>query len=183
MAYKGKEIRNAKTGQHIRFVQTSKESNGELLEMISLYKGRTTMPPPHYHPHQDEYFEVLKGKLTVLVNGKLQSLRAGETLHIKRNTIHAMWNDTNDPTLFNWKVVPALNTEYFLETAIGLANDDKTNDAGKPCLLQVALMANKFVKVFRLSKPSFIIQRIIFCLLAPFAYVAGYKPTYQKYLD
>jgi hypothetical protein len=83
----------------------------------------------------------------------------------------------------NWKVRPSLNTEYFLETLAGLATDGKTNEKGTSEFLQVALTAAKYGKVFRLSRPPFFIQKIVFLILAPFAYIFGYKPVYKKYFD
>jgi hypothetical protein len=94
-----------------------------------------------------------------------------------------MWNDSDGETVMNWKVRPALQTEYFLETVVGLAADGKTNKAGMPGLLQVALMANQFSREFRLIKPPLLIQKIIFAILSPIASLAGFKPTYKKYID
>jgi len=94
-----------------------------------------------------------------------------------------MWNNSNDESTINWKVAPALTTEYFLETFAGLAVDGKTDQKGTPKFLQIVLIANKYANVFRLSKPAYIIQRIIFSMLTPFAYIAGYKPAYQQYFS
>jgi hypothetical protein len=94
-----------------------------------------------------------------------------------------MWNASTGKTVINWQVRPAMNTEYLLETTTGLVNDGKTTANGKPGLLQIALIANRYADVFRLAKPPYVIQRILFAILTPFAYLAGYKALYQKYLD
>lgn len=183
MAIKNKTLRNPKTKQDIRFLQTGKDTNGKLLEMEATYNGHSKEPAPHYHPNQIEDFTVIAGTLTVRMDGKLILLKKGDTLHIPKNKIHSMWNSSNSKTVVNWKVQPALHTENLFETANGLAMDGKTNDDGMPNLLQVALMANHYADVFRLSKPPFIIQKILFILLTPFAYLLGYRPSYKKYLD
>jgi len=54
---------------------------------------------------------------------------------------------------------------------------------GMPPLLQVALIANKYSTELRLAKPPLVVQKILFLLLTPFAYLFGYRPTYKKYLD
>ena len=183
MAFKNKIIRNSKTGQDIRFIQTGKETNGLLLEMESTYNGKSLEPPPHYHPNQEEDFIVVDGELTVRINGKTKVLKRGDSLHIPKNKVHSMWNNSNSKTVVNWKVKPAMNTEYLLETGTGLANDGRTNENGMPNILQAALLANTFANVFRLSQPSFAVQKILFFILTPFAYLFGFRPTYKKYLD
>jgi quercetin dioxygenase-like cupin family protein len=183
MAYKNKTICNPVTGQTITFLQTAADTGGALLEMESVYNSTSKEPAPHYHPSQEEDFTVREGSLSVKLNGKLQILHAGDKLHISKNTVHAMWNHTTSKTEVNWKVRPALNTEALLETGTGLAADGKVNKTGMPPLLQVALMANYFAPVYRLAKPPYLIQKILFAVLTPIAYLKGYRPTYPKYLD
>ena len=183
MAFKNKTIRNLKTGQEIRFLQTGKDTAGKLLEMEVTYNEHSKEPAAHYHPYQAEDFTVVSGELTVRMDGQLKILSQGDTLHIPMNKVHSMWNHSGNKTVVNWKVQPAMNTEHLLETATGLANDSKTNDDGMPNILQIALMANKYADVFRLSKPQFAVQKIAFIILTPVAYLLGYKPTRKKYLD
>jgi quercetin dioxygenase-like cupin family protein len=183
MAFRNKEIRNPQTGQTIRFLQTSKDTAGVLLEMESTYETNSVEPPAHYHPKQEEDFLVLEGELMVRVDGKEKVLKRGDHLHIARNVVHSMWNQSGGNTVVNWKVMPAMDTEYLLETASGLAIEGKVDPTGRPSLLQVALMMNRFSSVFRLARPSFAIQKIIFSVLSPLACVAGYRATYRHHLD
>ena len=181
MAYKGKQLSNPKTGQDILFLQTAKDTGGALLEMETTYNSHSKEPAAHYHPFQKEDFTVLSGQLTVRIDGQLRVLKQGDTLHIPSGKVHAMWNDVDGRTIVNWKVQPAMDTEHLLETATGLVMDGKTNSDGMPNILQVALMANKYSDVFRLAKLPFGLQKTLFFVLSPFAYLAGYRPTYAKY--
>lgn len=183
MAFKHKIISNQKTGQDYKFIQTARDTNGKLLEMESTYHSHSKEPVAHYHPFQAEDFTVLSGQLNVRIDGQLKFLKQGDTLHIPAGKVHCMWNDTDGKTVVNWKVQPAMDTENLLETITGLASDGKTNDGGMPDILQAALIANKYSNVFRLSKPPFPVQKILFVILTPFAYLLGYRPTYKKYLD
>jgi quercetin dioxygenase-like cupin family protein len=183
MAQKNKVIINPKTAQEIKFITTAKESNGRLLEMISTYNSFSKQPPSHYHPYQAEDFTVISGELTVLINGKLSVLKKGEELHIPENTPHAMWNGSNTKTMVRWKVQPAMNTEHLLETLTGLAVEGKTNEEGRPGLLQTALLLNKYAKVFRMEKPPYFIQRILFTILSPLAYLSGYGAFIKRYVE
>jgi|SRR5688572_23776819 quercetin dioxygenase-like cupin family protein len=183
MAYKNKIIQNPKTGLDIRFLKTGNETNGLLLEMEAVYHARSQEPVLHYHPAQEEDFTILSGELTVRIHNEMRILRAGDKLHVPRGIKHAMWNNSDGKTRVNWKVSPAKNTEWFLETASGLARDGKLNEKGMPHILQVALMANRFSGIFRLVKPPFVIQKIVFTVLSPIAWISGYRATYKKYID
>jgi len=183
VAYKNKIIRNNKAGQDICFLQTSKDTNGTLLEMEAIFSAHSKEPLPHYHPVQCEDFTVLAGQINVRINGQVKVLEAGERLHIAPNTIHSMWNDSDEKTVVNWQIRPAMNAEYFFETLAGLAADNKTDESGKPGVLQIVLTASKFSNIFRLAKPSYRVQQILFKVLSPFAYLTGYRPTYKQYLD
>lgn len=183
MAYKNKLISNPKTGQDILFIRTGNETNGSLLEMQTTYNARSTEPVMHYHPLQKEDFMVLSGELTVRIDGKIRILKQGDTLHVPAGKSHAMWNRSSNKTIVNWQVRPALDTEQFLETGMGLANDGKVNEKGMPNILQVSLLANRYSNIFRLSRPPYVVQRFVFTALTPFAWMRGYKAVYRKYLD
>jgi len=183
MAYKNKIITNPVTGQDIKFLQTSEDTGGTLLEMESTYHSQSKEPPAHYHPHQEEDFKVIEGEITVRIGGQLRTLKAGDSLHIPRNQVHSMWNTSIQKAIANWQTKPALHTEYLLETIMGLARDGKTNKDGRPNILQVALMTLKYSESFRLAKPPYAIQKLVFGLLTPIAYVAGYRPSYNKYFN
>lgn len=183
MAYSGKKIDNPAAKMSIRFLQTKNDTGGKLLEMEATYQPQSMEPAEHYHPYQEEDFTVLEGEMIVKLNGTLSLLKAGESLHIAPGVKHSMWNNSKNKTVVNWQVRPALHTEHLLETAAGLASDGKLNKKGMPSLLQIALMANKYSKVFRLSKPSFAVQKIVFTVLSPFASLAGLQADYEEYLD
>lgn len=183
MAFQNKKIRNLKTGQEIKFIRTAKDTGGQLLEMESTYHSRSKEPPPHYHPNQVEDFTVVSGFLTVRIDGVVRVLRKGDKLRVAKNQVHSMWNNTDEKTVIHWKVHPAMETDNFLETLIGLANDGKTNNEGVPAILQVAPIAIKYSDVFRLAKPPFAVQKILFTVLMPFSYLLGYRSSYKKYLD
>lgn len=183
MAYRNKMIVNPKTGQNIKFILTSKETRGSLLEMEASWQPHSVEPPMHYHPSQTEHFIVMAGELTIKMDGVIKYLKPGARLEIPARTAHAMWNSSDDITIVNWKVLPALDADQLFETGMGLANDGKVNEKGMPAFLQTIIMVNHFSHVFRLAKPSFFIQRILFAILTPVAWLRGYRATYKKYID
>jgi len=183
MAFTSKVIHNPITGQQIKFIKTSRDTNGSMLEMESTFSKFSNEPPPHYHPHQEEEFKIIKGSISVRINGEVKILHQGDRLYIPRNTVHSMWNHSNDTSIVNWRVSPALNTEYLLETVMGLASIGKVNKSGMPSILQMALVANKYGKEYRLARPSFAIQKALFTILTPLAYFVGYRSSYKCFIN
>jgi len=183
MAYKGKRITNLLTGQTIEFISTSKETHGKLLEMVATWEPHSKEPMEHYHPAQDESFTVLDGILTIAINGRKWALLKGDSIDIPAGATHAMWNAGSKKAVVTWKVSPALNTEYLLETGMGLASDGKTSKNGMPGILQTTLLARKYRDEFRLNKPPYLLQKILFGLLTPLALLSGKKAVYTKYID
>ena len=181
MARKGEILDNPVTGQRIIFHQTSEDTDGALLEVESVYtKPTPSRPPVHYHPAQEERFEVLSGELRVVVGGEARTLREGETLVIPRGTTHEMWAEA-EGVRANWQTRPALKTETFFETIWGLSRDGKTGEKGTPNLLQVAVIAQAYSDEFRLASPPWPVQRAIFAVLAPLGRLFGYRASYPEY--
>lgn len=167
----------------LKFLQTSKDTAGKLLEMEATYHAHSKEPAAHYHPFQSEDFKIISGSLHVRIDGHLLNLHEGDSLHIPRNKVHAMWNAGDEETIVNWKVQPAGSTEYLLETMTGLANDGRTNEDGMPNLLQISLTARKYASEIRLATIPFAVQKILFLILSPVSRLLGYQATDKKYID
>ena len=168
-------LSNPATGQVLKLVDN--RYPGELI-MDARYRARSREPLPHYHPVQEEHFEVLTGELTVRLEGRLHTLTSGDTLHIRPGQVHSMWNAADRSALVRWTTRPALRTEEFHRIIFGLAEEGLVNDEGVPGLLQVSLLAKEFDNEFRLANPPRWVQQIVFCLLRPLARLVGLRSTY-----
>ncbi len=178
MVKTGAAMENPVSGQRLIFRKTSQDTGGELLEVESVYaKPTPSRPPVHYHPLQEERFEVLSGRLNVSVDGRERTLEEGEVLIVAPGVPHEMWAAEAGARV-NWQTRPALKTEAFFETVWGLAKDGKVNDKGVPNLLRVALIAREYDDEFRLASPPWPVQRILFGLLAPVGRLLGYHVRY-----
>ena len=178
MAKAGDTMENPVSGQHLIIQKTAQDTGGELLEVESVYtKPTPSRPPTHYHPRQEERFEVLAGRLNVLVDGQERALEEGEVLILPPGVPHEMWAAEAGARV-NWQTRPALKTEAFFETVWGLAKDGKVNDKGAPNLLRVALIAREYEDEFRLTSPPWAVQRALFGLLAPVGRLLGYRVRY-----
>ena len=79
----------------------------ERLEVEATWGPEGSPPPKHFHPGQDEHFEVLDGALRVEVDGQERELRPGDTIDVPRGAVHRMWNAGVEPARARWVTSPA----------------------------------------------------------------------------
>jgi len=93
----------------------SAATDGAYVEMDIVLKprGHTNI---HYHPEQEETYEVLNGTLEVFRDGDWHKVPAGESLAVPRGAVHAFRNATETPARFLNVHRPALTFQEFLET-------------------------------------------------------------------
>ena len=180
MANPGDELQGAHDEKLI-FHQTAGSTGGALLEMEVTYRPNSERPPAHYHPGQEEHFRVLSGAMSTWIDGKEHIYKPGETFTVPVGTPHAMHNDSDEEGRIRWEVRPALNTETFFETMWGLAEYGRTDSDGVPNILQIAVLFREYNREFRLLKPSYTVQKILFGFLAPIGKLAGYKSSYPEF--
>ena len=169
MARSGEQIGNPSTGFSLRFTRTAAETEGELLEMEATYEGGSAKPPEHFHPRQRERFEILEGTMQAVIGGEERELRAGEVVEIEAGVPHAMWNGGPERARTRWQTRPALRTEDFFETIVGLGG------AGKPGALQRAVIASEYRDEFRSTSPPQAIQAVLVPVLGSIGRLLGRK--------
>jgi quercetin dioxygenase-like cupin family protein len=154
MAQAGDVLDNPFTGQRLTFLRTAADTGGELLEMESNWTLGGDQPAVHYHPHQEEHFEVLEGELRATVDGAAHTLRTGDVLDLPPGTPHSMWNPGPAPARALWQTRPALRSEEFFEMVWRLARTAKEDPENAPDPDRVAAMMRDFEDVFRLGRPG-----------------------------
>jgi mannose-6-phosphate isomerase-like protein (cupin superfamily) len=110
MAHEGQEL-VGHNGFRLKLVRITED----MLVMEGSYSGEGGLPPEHFHPRQDEHFEVLEGAVTAIVDGQERRYVAGETFDIPALTPHQMTGDGR--ARVHWEVRPALRTAEFFERA------------------------------------------------------------------
>ena len=108
MPHPGQEIKR-RNGFVVHIVSL----DDELLEVEARYRGDAPLAQAHYHPSQDEHFEVLEGRIHAVIDGEEQWFDAGQTFDIPARTPHQM--AAEGPTRLRWQVRPALRTAEFFE--------------------------------------------------------------------
>lgn len=169
-------ITNQVTGQEIRFLP----STTTVLEMETTYRPFSPEPPVHYHPFQEEYFQVLSGELTVRLNGEVKIYRQGAVIQVKQREKHSMWNSGFKPVVVKWKVSPGMDTADFLRTMFLLSNEGATNATGAPALPVMLFLLRKYRKVFCLDKPPAILLQLLYALFLPVFLMQHYPGKFRR---
>lgn len=103
------------------FIKTGRETNGayELIQVAIQPGGGNGL---HYHKAFEEEFTVLKGTLTVILDGKRHDLTEGQSATARRRVVHDFQNLTKTPVLIRVKVTPASGLEKSIRVSYGLMN-------------------------------------------------------------
>jgi hypothetical protein len=108
MPHAGQEIKR-KNG----FVLRIDTLDPGLLAMEAHYRGDAPLAQAHYHPSQDEHFEVLEGTVHAVIDGEERRFQAGEEFDVPAGVSHQMAAEGSTRT--RWEVRPALRTAEFFE--------------------------------------------------------------------
>jgi mannose-6-phosphate isomerase-like protein (cupin superfamily) len=141
---------------------TIRKSSPELLEVEGNWGPEGKPPPPHYHPAQDEHFEVLEGTLTAKLGGEEFDLGPGEKLDVRKGTHHQIWNRGTVPTRALWQTRPAGRTEEWFRSIDRLIREGRVGSNGMPGPLAFGVFLTEYRDVFRLGVgPDFITRPLL----------------------
>ena len=147
----------------------------DALEVEATYGALGSPPPRHFHPAQDEHFEVLEGVLRARVDGAERDLVPGEEIDIARGSAHQMWNPGGGSTRVRWLTAPAGRTEQWFRAIDALHRQGRVGRNGMPGPVAFAVMLNEYRDVFRLAGPDWLL-RPAFASLAVLGRARGYSP-------
>jgi quercetin dioxygenase-like cupin family protein len=102
-------------GTSFLIIESAADSDGERVEFEITMAPGALGPPKHYHPIQEESWQVLKGDLSVFVGTGWRTLSEGETLSIPPKTVHTLRNGSDDVVRFRDVHVPALDFQDYIE--------------------------------------------------------------------
>lgn len=141
MALAGDTIENPLTGERITFLNTTSETNGELLRFEYLLPPGFSVPE-HVHVGQEERHEILSGTLRGRVRGYERDFAEGQQMIGPADVPHA-WGNASDAEamLVVSELRPALRFEPLIETAFVIAGDWKRSKMAFPKhLLRIAML-------------------------------------------
>ncbi len=154
-----------------------RHSAADCLSVNVTYAPGGGPPPAHFHPGQDERFEVLSGALHVRVEGQERVLRPGDTLDVPRGTVHQMWNAGDAPVRAVWETTPGGRTHDWFRTIDGLHREGRAGKDGMPGPLAFAVLLTEYDDVFRLAVRPQAAIRVALAALAVLGRLRGYSPA------
>jgi mannose-6-phosphate isomerase-like protein (cupin superfamily) len=162
-------------------LQTADQTNGKLLQIMYAVEKPETKPtiPLHFHSQCSERFEVVSGRLGVILNDEQHQLGIGEEINIPPGTSHTFWNAGEEALRFITDVRPPGQLQTYWETVFGLAEDGKVGRNGLPNLLQLAVVA-PLADSYPPNVPL-PVSRLLVSLFAGIGRMAGYKASYAEY--
>jgi mannose-6-phosphate isomerase-like protein (cupin superfamily) len=172
----GDVIENPAAKMTLRVVRGAEETNGELLELEATYEPGSVEPLEHFHPSQDEHFEILAGSMEANVGSERMTLASGDDLDIPAGTVHAMWNGSGEQARVLWQTRPALRTEEFLSLVARLAREGKLTSKGARDPLAGAAVMHRYRAEFRPASPPPPVQAVAFPALSALAGLLGRRP-------
>jgi quercetin dioxygenase-like cupin family protein len=108
------------------------ETGGERVELEITVPPGAPGPPPHFHPRQEEQWQVLEGALDVQVDGEWRTLRRGESASIPAGHVHTLRNRTDEPVRVLDVHVPALDFQDYMEDLHRLTEAGKITSLRNP---------------------------------------------------
>jgi mannose-6-phosphate isomerase-like protein (cupin superfamily) len=178
MAYSGQTIENPVSGERITFLQTARDTAGEVLEFELELTPDGHVPGAHVHPAQEERFHVVEGTMKFRRGLRRVVASAGETVVVPAGTVHRFANAGEGVARCRVEVVPALDMEHLLETTVELALEGNVTRTGMPRPLHLALFVQRFRREVRAPFPPAWMVRALMAPLAALARRRGHDERY-----
>ena len=153
-----------------------REHGPELLEVEGEWGPGGRPPPKHFHPGQDERFEVLDGTLWARVDGAEHRLSPGDVLDVPRGAVHQMWNAADVPARAVWRTSPAGRTYEWFGALDGLLRSERVGRNGMPSPLAFGAYLEEYGDVIRLAGPQPLVRGAVRALGA-IGRRRGYSPS------
>jgi quercetin dioxygenase-like cupin family protein len=150
--------------------------SADALEVEGTWGPRGSAPPKHFHPDQDERFEVVAGSLRARVDGVERDLSAGDVLEVPRRTVHQMWNPGDETARARWRTSPAGRTAAWFADLDALRSSGRVGRNGMPGPLAFGAYLTEYRDVFRLAGPQPLLLGVL-RVLGGLGRLRGYRPA------
>lgn len=175
MARAGEVIESPDT--RLVFLKTAADTEVKLLRFEQFVEPIHAPVPDHIHPHQEERFEVLSGRMCVRAARSEKILGPGEEVVVPPGTPHTFWNAGEEELHHVVELRPALRHETFFETVFGLQREGRS--PANP--LQGAVIVLAYENY--LARLPITAQKVLFGPLALLGRLLGYRASYPRYSD
>ena len=138
-------------------------TGGERVELEITLPSGASGPPPHFHPRQEEQWNVLQGTLAVQVDGDWRDLREGESASVPAGHVHTLRNRTNETVRVLDVHIPALDFQDYMLDLHRLNQEGKITSLRSPkslIYLSTVLRAHRTTQLTA-SRPQRIAESVL----------------------
>ena len=96
-------------------VKVSSEDSDGTLAFFHLVAPPMSGPPRHVHTREDELFYILEGELVFELDGERHTVRAGDTVYLRRGVVHTYQNFTSSDARLLIATTPGEFCNLFIE--------------------------------------------------------------------
>lgn len=132
-------------------------------------------PPKHFHPGQDEHFEVLAGTVAVKIDDAERTYGASEEIDIPRGTVHTFWNPGAGPARVRWRTEPAGRTEQWFRAIDRMYREHRVREGEMPGPFGFGVLLTEYRDTFRLAGPDWLLRPTL-ALLGGAGRRRGFRP-------
>lgn len=93
-------------GDHQTVKLSGKDTNGQFT-LVEQNNPPGTGIPPHLHEREDEIFQVVQGEVEFMMNGKAETLKAGDLVYLPKGTPHGFRVTGSQPAKVMLSIFPA----------------------------------------------------------------------------
>ncbi len=116
-------------------VKVSAEDADGTLAFFHLVAPPMSGPPRHVHTREDELFYVLEGEIVFELDGERHTVRAGDTVYLRRGVVHAYQNFAKSDARLLIATTPGVFAGFFVELSAAtppgaLPDVERLNDIG-----------------------------------------------------
>jgi len=139
--------------------------------------------PRHVHPCQVERVTGIEGELAITWRGGEVVVGPGQSFSVPAGLVHAFANRSPASAHMIVDFLPALRMREFFETVAGLANEGRTDAAGRPRNpLLMATFVRTYRRSFAVAMPPRQLQALLMTPLAKVADLVGIRAHQDSYL-
>ena len=129
----------AGAGEYL-LLRSHAETGGEYVEMEWVLPPGAFAPPPHRHPTQVEEYEILEGRLDVMVGGHWRELGPGESASVPVNADHTFRTAGAHPVRVRNVHRPGSHFDEFIEKQYRFAVSPRFKGLKRPSTAIVMAM-------------------------------------------
>ena len=162
-------------GERLTMRRIKTDDGVEELHLTGSLPAHRQGPPLHIHFEEDEYVEVVPGTLSALVDGNTLVMKAGDSGHFPKGSVHRWWNDGDEELVLRGVVTPVVDLDRYLQAMFEVLNAGAPN---RPPIFYMAHLACRHRKTQSALVVPRAVQRILFPIVVLLGTVLGkYRGT------